>query len=68
MIKRTLYLASSAYLRMKDEQLIIEMHDTGETKTACIEDIGIIILDRQQIIITQSVLAKLLTNNTAIIH
>ncbi len=67
MIKRTLYFGSPAYLKTKDEQLVIEMQDTGETKTAPIEDIGILILDHQQITITQAVLAKLLANNTAII-
>lgn len=67
MIKRTLYFGNPAYLKTKDEQLVIEMHDSGETKTAPIEDIGIIILDHQQITITQSVLAKLLASNTAII-
>ena len=67
MIKRTLYFGNPAYLKTKDEQLVIEMHDSGETKTVPIEDIGIIILDHQQITITQAVLAKLLANNTAII-
>lgn len=67
MIKRTLYFGNPAYLKTKDEQLVIEMHDTGETKTAPIEDIGIVILDHQQITITQALLAKLLANNTAII-
>ncbi len=74
MIKRTLYFGNPAYLKTKDEQLVIETQDpangetgTGETKTAPIEDIGIVILDNQQITITQAVLAKLLANNTAII-
>ena len=43
------------------------MPDTGETKSVPIEDIGIIILDHQQITITQAVMAKLLENNTALI-
>src|ERR1035437_1575942 len=67
MIKRTLYFGNPAYLKTKDEQLVIEMHGTGETKTVPIEDLGIVILDHQQITITQAVLAKLLANNTAII-
>jgi CRISPR-associated protein Cas1 len=40
MIKRTLYFGNPAYLKMANEQLVIEMHDSGETKTAPIEDIG----------------------------
>lgn len=67
MIKRTLYFGNPAYLKTKDEQLVIELQETGEIKSAPIEDIGILILDHQQITITQSVLAKLLVNNTAVI-
>jgi CRISPR-associated protein Cas1 len=67
MIKRTLYFGNPAYLKTKNEQLVIEMQDTGETKSIPIEDIGIIILDHQQITITQAVLAKLISNNTALI-
>jgi CRISPR-associated protein Cas1 len=67
MIKRTLYFGNPAYLKTANEQLVIEMHDSGETKTAPIEDIGLLILDHQQITITQSLLAKLLANNTAVI-
>ena len=67
MIKRTLYFGNPAYLKTTNEQLVIEMHDGGETKSAPIEDIGLLILDHQQITITQALLAKLLANNTAII-
>ncbi len=67
MIKRTLYFGNPAYLKTKDEQLVIEMQETGEVKSTPIEDLGIVILDHQQITITQAVLAKLLANNTAII-
>ena len=47
--------------------MVIEMQDSGETKSVPIEDIGLIILDHQQITITQSLLAKLIGNNTAVI-
>ena len=74
MIKRTLYFGNPAYLKTMNEQMVIEMQDpanngtsTGETKTVPIEDIGLVILDHQQITITQSLLAKLLANNTAVI-
>jgi len=45
MINRTLYFGHPAYLKTANERLVIEMHDTGETKTAPIEDIGLLILD-----------------------
>jgi len=67
MIKRTLYFGNPAYLKTSNEQLVIELPDTGETKTSPIEDIGLIILDHTQITITQALLAKLLANNTAVI-
>jgi CRISPR-associated protein Cas1 len=67
MIKRTLYFGNPAYLKTRNEQLIIEMQDSGEVKECPIEDIGLLILDHQQITITQALLAKLLVNNTAVI-
>lgn len=67
MIKRTLYFGNPAYLKTNNEQLVVEMHGTGETKSTPIEDIGLLILDNQQITITQSLLSKLLANNTAVI-
>jgi CRISPR-associated protein Cas1 len=67
MIKRTLYFGNPAYLKTVNEQLVIEMHDSGEIKNAPIEDIGLLILDHQQITITQALIAKLLANNTALI-
>lgn len=67
MIKRTLYFGHPAYLKTSNEQLVIEMHDTGEIKTAPIEDIGLLILDHQQITITQGLMAKLLAYNVALI-
>ncbi len=67
MIKRTLYFGNPAYLKTKNNQLLIEMAGTGEVKSAPMEDIGILILDHQQITITHSVINKLLSNNVALI-
>ena len=67
MIKRTLYFGNPAYLKTKDEQLVFDGGETGEQKTIPIEDIGVVILDHQQITITQALIAKLLENNVALI-
>ena len=67
MIKRTLYFGNPAYLKTKDDQLVFESPETGEVKAIPIEDIGIFILDHQQITITQGLIAKLLENNVAFI-
>ncbi len=67
MIKRTLYFGNPAYLKTSNEQLLIAIAETEEIKSVPIEDIGLMILDHQQITITQAVMAKLLQNNTALI-
>lgn len=67
MIKRTLYFGNPAYLKTKNEQLLIDLDETDDLKSVPIEDIGLVILDHQQITITQAVMAKLLQNNTALI-
>ena len=75
MIKRTLYFGNPAYLKTKDEQLLIVLPTEivggqplpEETKTVPIEDIGVLILDHQQITITQALISKLLANNVALI-
>lgn len=73
MIKRTLHFSNPAYLNLKDGQLLIELphlKSLGEKeskKSIPIEDVGIIILDHQQITITHGCMASLLENNAAII-
>ena len=67
MIKRTLYFGNPAYLKTTNEQLVFESHADGELKTLPIEDIGVLIIDHQQITITQALIAKLLENNVALI-
>lgn len=75
MIKRTLCFSNPAYLRTINEQLVVEFPMPPGTEevvkpkpyTAPVEDIGVLILDHQQITISQALLAKLLANNTAVI-
>jgi CRISPR-associated protein Cas1 len=69
MIKRTLFFGNPAYLSTKNEQIIISYPDKDqETKTASIEDIGVIVLENQQITITNGLLEKLTHNNVALIN
>lgn len=67
MIKRTLYFGNPAYLKTANEQLVVELQESDESKKVPIEDIGLLILDHQQITITQALMAKLLANNVALI-
>lgn len=66
MIKRTLYFGNPAYLKTTNDQLVIERKDE-EAKSIPIEDLGLILLDHQQITISQALMAKLLANNVALI-
>jgi CRISP-associated protein Cas1 len=68
MIKRTLYFGNPAYLKTRTEQMVVEVPETGETKTIPIEDMGLLILDHPQITITQGLMAKLLAHNVALIN
>ncbi|MFD1629484.1 type II CRISPR-associated endonuclease Cas1 [Pseudopedobacter beijingensis] len=73
MIKRTLYFSNPAYLSLKDKQLNIDLPHLKvlgkqeSKKSVPIEDVGVIILDNQQITITHGCIAALLENNAAII-
>ena len=69
MIKRTLFFGNPAYLSTKHEQIVISYpNKEQETKTVAIEDIGVIVLENQQITITNGLLEKLINNNVALIN
>jgi CRISPR-associated protein Cas1 len=72
MIKRTLYISNPAYLNLKDQQLQLDLPHLkaigdDSIKKISVEDIGVIILDHQQITITHGCMAALLGNNVALI-
>lgn len=79
MIKKTLYFGNPAYLSLKNSQMVIKLPEVerNETlpdnfkkesvKTLPIEDVGVVILDHQQITFTHGLMEKLLENNCALI-
>ncbi len=73
MIKRTLFFGNPAYLRFKDEQLVITLPEGSalpgkeQIITIPVEDIGVIVIEHPQITLTHLVLSALLENNVAII-
>ncbi len=78
MIKRTLCFSNPAYLSLRNHQLVIKLPEveksnlTDEMKketvtTIPIEDIGVVVLDCQQITLTQGLLSEMLENNCAVI-
>ena len=79
MIKRTLYFGNPSYLSLKQNQLVLRLPEVEKNDilpesfrkeahaTIPIEDIGVVVLDHQQITITQGLLEALLENNCAVI-
>ncbi len=68
MIKRTLFFGNPAYLSTKNEQLVANFPEEDKPeKTIPIEDLGFVVLENQQITITNALLMKLVQNKTAVI-
>lgn len=77
MIKKTLYFGNPAYLSLKNWQMVIHLPKEKEgvlpnindehVVTKSIEDIGVVVLDNQQITITHGLMGALLENNVALI-
>lgn len=79
MIKRILAFENPAYLKLRNQQMVIEIPEVVYGKgvpdnlrhegvrTVPIEDIGVVVLDNKQITITQALMSALLENNCTII-
>jgi len=68
MIKRTIYIGNPAYLQLKNAQLQVEYpDDVQETKSVPVEDIGMLVLDHQQITITHGLVNALIEKNAAML-
>lgn len=68
MIKRTLIFSSPVYLSLKNQQLVISYKETpDEATTVPIEDIGIILIENQQVSTTIPLLNALSGNNTQVV-
>jgi len=71
MIKRTLYFTNPAKLSTINDQLLVEtgnpQEGRKEVRQIPIEDIGIVILEHPQIVLTHVLMDKLLSNNVVLI-
>jgi len=69
MIKRTLFFGNPAYLSTKHEQLVVNFPgEEKKNKTVPIEDIGMLVLENQQITLTNGLITKLIENKAAIVN
>lgn len=68
MLKRTIYIGNSSYLKLKDNQLKIEDAETKALKGSIpIEDLGFLVLDHYQITISHQLIVFLQQHNVAVI-
>lgn len=68
MLKRTLFFANPAYLSTKNEQLVVSYPEEEKPPAIIpIEDVGFVVLENQQITVTNGLLTKLMQNKTAVI-
>lgn len=62
------FFGNPAYLSTKNEQLVVNFPDKDKAeKSVPIEDLGFVVLENQQITITNALLMKLIQNKTAVI-
>lgn len=68
MIKRTLVFSNPTYLSHRNSQLVISFPEKEkDDRTVPIEDIGVLVLESQQITISHGCIAALVENNVALI-
>lgn len=68
MIKRTIVFTNPCRVSYKNGQLVVENHETGEQKKASVEDLGVILIENQQVSITVPALNALSANNCAVVY
>jgi CRISPR-associated protein Cas1 len=67
MVKRTVLFTNPSRLTLKNAQLVVENHETGEVKTVPIEDIGVALIENQMVSISVPALNALNQNNCAVV-
>ncbi len=68
MIKRTIYIGNPAYIKLYQNQMLIQDPGTKEKRASIpVEDMALLLLDHHQITLTTQLITKLQGNNTAII-
>ena len=67
MIKRTIVFTNQCRVSYKNGQLVVENHETGEQKKVPVEDLGVVLLESQQVSITVPTLNALSASNCAVV-
>jgi len=69
MLKRSIYIGNPSYLKLKQNQLVVQCPETKDVKgTIPIEDMAVLMLDHHQITLSSQLLNHLMGNTVAVIH
>ena len=66
MLKRTLYFSNPASLSLKNNQMVISSSGE-EVSTVPVEDIGFVIIENMQVVITMKLMEQLMINNSSVV-
>ncbi len=67
MTKRTLFFSNAVCLTLKNKQLVVLNKETHEESSVPIEDIGIVVIENNQVYISVPVINELAANNAAVV-
>lgn len=70
MIKRTIAITTPCHLSLKSGQMLVrsKLIEGDPGKTVPIEDMGMLLMEHEQVTVTQGLLAKLLEHNVAVVN
>lgn len=70
MIKRTIAITTPCHLSLKLGQMLVrsKLFEGDAGNTVPIEDMGMLLMEHEQVTVTQGLLAKLLEHNVAVVH
>lgn len=70
MIKRTIAITTPCHLSLKMEQMLVrsKLIESDAGRTVPIEDMGMLLVEHEQVTVTQGLLAKLLEHNVAVVN
>src|SRR5690606_9197987 len=70
MIKRTIAITTPCHLSLRQEQMLVrsKLIEGDAGRTVPIEDLGMLLMEHEQVTVTQGLLAKLMEHNVAVVH
>ncbi|MGC9472273.1 MAG: type II CRISPR-associated endonuclease Cas1 [Bacteroidales bacterium] len=67
MLKRTVCIENPHYLKFKLNQLVLENRDTGSTRSVPLEDLGFLMIDHPQVVVSQVLMRELARAGVAVV-